>query len=122
MKSEMRRLKMALQRAADQRKKAVQEEKHKVMVLERKYTQEKRKAETYHKAAKKADVDGDILRIQKQNEGYRATTVRQGLRIQKLEKALTQAKKKLEGLNEDKSERRNRDDVDEGKRMKNRCQ
>ena len=42
--------------------------------------------------------------------------MRQGLRIQKLEKALNQAKKKLEGLNEDKSERRNRDDVDEGKK------
>ena len=103
MKSEMRRLKLALQRAAVDRKKAVQEEKNKVIVLQRRYAQEKRKAETYHKAAKKADVDGDVLRIQKQNEGYRATTVRQGLRIQKLEKILKQTKKKLEALNEEKN-------------------
>jgi hypothetical protein len=103
MKSEMRRLKLALRRAADQRKKAVREEKNKVIVLERKYAQEKRKAETYHKAAKKADVDGDVLRIQKQNEGYRATTVRQGIKIQKLEKILCETKKKLETLREETS-------------------
>ena len=48
-------------------------------------------------------MDGDVLRIQKQNEGYRATTVRQGLRIQKLEKILKQTKKKLEALNEEKN-------------------
>ena len=96
MRTEMQRLREAIKRTAEMAKIAEDREKNKVMVLQRQYAHEKKRAETYLKAARKADVDGDVLTLQRDNEGFRATAARLGMKVNRLEKKLRDAEATIE--------------------------
>jgi hypothetical protein len=98
IKTEVQRLREALKHTAELSRSEEIKSKHKVTVLQRQYAQEKKKSETYRKAAQKADADGEVFTLQREKEGYRATTVRLGMKVNRLEKKLTDLQKHAEQL------------------------